>query len=122
MPGLAHAISRYNARKQEHLEPSQTIPTGRSYDGSPRPDVDEDGTLARLIDGTGVTGPEAAAGALYVVTAVMRQIRRAGILRAAKQDALRAVLFAVWLDGLTTGLMYDRDADAAAEAQITADS
>lgn len=112
MPGLAHAISRYDDRKREHLTPAQTRPGGRRFE------VDDGATLDRLMTGTGVDGPEAAAGAAFVVAAAMKQVRRAGILRGAKQDDLRALLFALWLDGLTTGLIYDRTADANAEAGV----
>lgn len=100
MTGLAESAARTDALKREHYTAEQRQASGR-------PMTPEDlGTMGRLLVGTDVEAEEVAGYGLLVVQTVMRDLRRKGMLRGARQADLRAVVFAAFFEGLLLGLHH----------------
>lgn len=98
---LARSLTAYNALKQEHITQRQAQP------GLPRDWQDDDtALLSAMFGSSGVDSDVVATCGVLMVDVMMHQIRRAGILRAANQRQLRALLFSAWIDGLGLGLYH----------------
>lgn len=99
MTVLGDALERWEAVKQEHVRDDQRVP-------GPRPsEVTDIETLVRLVP-PGVDALELWVFAEAHIDAILRDLKRAGQLRGANRKALRATLFAAWLDGAGLGLHY----------------
>lgn len=103
MGQLRDAVDRYNTIKHEHVRDEQRDISDRTAG------TNDCATLNACLHGTGIDGREAMDEGARVVDAVFRDCRRAGKLRAAKRGELRALIFAVWIDGVGVGLHARRN-------------
>lgn len=99
---LRDAYERFNTKKHEHVTEKQRDVSSREADAG---DV---ATLDACLIGTGVGGAEAMAHGARVADAIERDLKRADKLRGLKRGDLRALIFAVWCDGLGVGLHVNR--------------
>lgn len=98
---LARSLDAYNAIKHEHVTDRHRQPGNDSIWND-----DDTAMLDAMFASSGIAPEVAAACAIAMVESMMREVRRAGVLRAANQRHLRALLFSTWLDGLGLGLYH----------------
>lgn len=97
---LVDTVECFNVRKQEHRRQEQNTPSNRD---------ENDGDLAtmdHLLSGTGVTGHEADVQGARITDVMLRDLDRACLLRGTNRKVLRSVLFTMWMDGLSVGLLH----------------